>query len=85
VNIPRLSGKVRAAIVAGALGSSGISACGLGTYDDTGSAMPGSSWWSWMCPDGGQSNDEAGCVGLLGACESDEAGSDGYCVSEGDR
>jgi len=67
------------------VGIVGNLACGLGTYDIP-ECHAGSSWWSWMCPDGGQSNDEAGCVGLLVRCESDEAGVGlATCVSEGDR
>ena len=35
-------------------------ACGLGTYEDTGSPEPGQSW-PWVCPETGMPAPEAGC------------------------
>lgn len=38
-----------------------LSACGMGTYGDTGSPEPGPSW-PWVCPDGGVPEGDAGCL-----------------------
>jgi len=43
------------------LAALGLSACGLGTYSDTGGPLPG-QWWPWVCPDGGTPDPDAGCV-----------------------
>ena len=38
-----------------------VAGCGLGTYDDSGGAEPG-TWWPWVCPDGGVPRADAGCL-----------------------
>jgi hypothetical protein len=40
---------------------SGINACGLGIYDDTGTAVPGLSW-PWICQDGSTPVSDGGCT-----------------------
>jgi hypothetical protein len=49
-------------------------------YDDDGSPDP-SSWWSWVCPDGGALAPEAGCYlrdAALDACGDGSV--DGGCI-----
>jgi len=47
-------------VTAVAVWSVSVAACGFGTYDDTGAAVPG-QWWPWVCADGGSPSGEGGC------------------------
>ncbi len=43
------------------LAAGSIAACGLGLYDDDGSAAPG-TWWPFVCPDGGPVELDGSCL-----------------------
>jgi len=48
-------------VIALALAATSIAACGLGLYDDDGSAAPG-PWWPFVCPDGGAVDPDGSCL-----------------------